>query len=101
MYLIPIPGNNTIAKAAEICGSQDTNMFFGCNQVLFVTFYVSWAFAVLFILAGIFAQYRYVDRGRCLPTAHFDPSKYISECPYHYGTEAGNGESCQNEALTG
>jgi hypothetical protein len=48
-----------------------------------------------------FAQSMYVDWGRCLHTAYFDPSKYISECPYHYGTEAGNGESCQNEALTG
>jgi hypothetical protein len=50
---------------------------------------------------AIFAQFRYVDGDRCLHTAYFDPSKYISECPYHYGTEAGNGESCQNEALTG
>jgi hypothetical protein len=54
MYLIPIPGNNTIAKTAEICGSQYTRMFFGCNNVLFVAFYVGWAFAILLILAGIF-----------------------------------------------
>lgn len=56
MYIIPFTANGTIAKNAEICTGNLSNLFFGCNYPLAVLFYVGWAFAIVFMAGGFFTK---------------------------------------------